>query len=441
MKDLFVIEREEYDFPGKAVIPPECTHSIFIPSYGKNLKHHYFLVNFRTKRITCWNIDLTPAKDDLKKRLDVEKIESVPWNQSLDMYLEAIHFAHSALYHDNYIYISYINTNFVLALNVNDSSYRVLYDPVDGMTKLHSATNVIYNNELYFSRYSIEDTFEHLRDENRKPLRVEVGKYNLANDEVMMLGSFEGPDDIHSTFISSDGKKLFLIEMSQDPKKPFPKQTSDLPVELAKEIMNEGLRDSEIILFDIETREVSRTHLPGGPAHIEVDPANPEFYYISSHNLCTNLDTLNCFGESRIDKVRITGNTLSFEGHYAADDFLRTPSHQLFTYKGDVLMPVPVFPNQVHMIKVDKMEIFKKFQLVNQAKQVDFSSGPIKYPPASADKTPYTVNPAHECHYLYLTSLWNVTLYDFENSVKSQSVIYNTNKNIIATGHANLFHL
>ena len=104
-------------------------------------------------------------------------------------------------------------------------------------------------------------------------------------------------------------------------------------------------------------------------------------------------------------------------------------------------MVVPVYPNQVHIINTVDMSIYKKIHLRKVNNPIDFSDGPFNYPKVNLDKTPYTIHPIDNSPYLYLSSVWNVTIYDFETSSNVAIVRYNMNKPVIAMGHASMFRL
>jgi hypothetical protein len=233
------------------------------------------------------------------------------------------------------------------------------------------------------------------------------------------------------------------VEMSQDPhiKPPLDTEMHNLSKEQRLEILDSGLKTSSLITYNINLKSTHRIELPDGPAHIEFDNNDPSVFYISSHNLSTNNDTLFCFGYSKIDKFRIDKGESKVLEFYQDKDFLRAPSHKLFSFDGKKLMVVPIYPNQVHIIDTSDMSIYKKVSLRKTSNPIDFSDGPFIYPKVNLDKTPYTIHPINNSQFLYLSSVWNVTIYNLETSSNVAIVRYNVNKPVIAMGHASKFCL
>jgi len=439
MENLINVSREVYDFPFEVNLPKECCEKIFIPSFSVECQHYYFLVDFAEHKITCWSINLKQIEEDLKARIEQADKEVVPWNQELDRFLSAIYFAHSAKYYDGKIYVSFIDGNFILCLNVDDDNYELIYDKEnEGLNKIYSSTNMLYDDEIYFSRWRIEESFQHVKNYDI-PVNLEIGKYSLITKKFEVFDTFEGPDDIHTTFITKDKENLIIVEMTQDPNIRYPKPGEEYTDEEMVKILNGGLRNSDLITYNFKSGKYHKLSIPNGPAHIEFDLDDDNIYYLSSHNLSTNNDKLCAYGTSRIDKVKVEDGKSIVIDSYEGEDFYRIPSHKLLKYNGKKLIVCPVFPNRIHIVDADTMQIYKKIQIGKTKASVDFSKGPFDYPASMKDKTPYTIYPVQGTSYLYLISLWNVTIYDFENETKVATVGYNLDKPLIAMGHASKY--
>lgn len=438
MKSLIEISKEVRDFPAGKKIPENCTESIFIPAFSIDCQHHYFWLDFKNKRITCWNVNLKKVKEQMKLRVEQVGAGSIPWNMDLESYLNGIYFAHSAEHYQGKIYLSFIDGNFLLVLDLHSDAWEVIYDPC-APNKIYGSTNLISDGQIYFSRWEIEDGFRHIEDDSLA-VKLEIGCYDIEQGKFTIFDTIDGPDDIHTTLLTQDRKSVLILEMTQNPALRFPRNMEELTDEQAVEIQRNGLCESSLILYDLKNRSAHTWRLPAGPAHVEPDPEHRDLYYVSSHNLCSNKDKLYCFGTSRIDAVRIADSTLEYLGGYQSEDFYRSPSHKLFRYQGLKLMALAIYPNQVHIVDLNGMRIYKKITLSkSKLKSLDFSKGPYPYPPAREDKTPYTVHAVSEKNYLFLSNIWNVTLFDFVNEQKIESIVFNPNKSLIAMGHASKF--
>jgi hypothetical protein len=443
LRKLVSVRREQYPFGDVADLPPELTGAVFIPGIGPGCVHHGFLVDFARRSITAWTIDLKALHGHVMAHLAGLSNPAVPWKQdSLSKFIDVIHFPHSADCWGEWIYLTLIEGSVVLGLHAFSDAYEVLYDRDAAGVPMYSSTNQIRDGKMYFSRWPIEDTFAHEADRTR-PVRIQVGSYDLASKRWALGPAIAGPDDIHYTAVSPDHSHVVLVEMSQDPVVPMPvdRQFEQLAPEDKNRIRGAGVHESELITCHLPTGEIHRQRIAGGPAHIEWDDRERDVYYLSSHCLVTNNDTLYAFGNCRIDKFRLVGGRSVLEASYEAPDLLRGPSHRLTSWGGRALMAIPVYPNRVDIMDRASMSLYKRIELSRKPRALDFASGPVRYPPSSQEKTPYTVDGQNGTPYLYLSSVWDVSVLDAETERKLGSVVYNRDKSVMLMGHASKFEL
>jgi hypothetical protein len=197
-----------------------------------------------------------------------------------------------------------------------------------------------------------------------------------------------------------------------------------------------------MIVYDARTHSLNRHEIPGGPAHIEWDPVDPEMFYICSNNLAINNDSLYCFGPSRIDAYRLKNGEAIWQAKYQSEDFLRAPGHRITRFKGQSLMLLPVHPNQVHILDLEKMSLCKKIWVPGAERQkATLADGPFAYPPALRDKTPYSVEAEDGTPYLFLSNVSALRVVDLETANELDSIIYNGGKAGGFLGHAAKFML
>lgn len=427
MNKFIKIEKYEYKMDHTLEIPDSCKKSIFIPAFGKDNLGYYYLVDFRTNIITCWVIDNEVMKKELKKRMHTV------WDDDAEYFFVNFLAAHSAQYYKNKIYVYSLNSNYIIVIDLERNAYDVLYDE-NIFDWVFSATNDIYNNELYFARWSLADKLRIFNDVY-STIHIEVGKVNLDSRKFTILGSFESSNTIHEASVTPDGKKVILLGMSTAPVGRFPNPTSEFKEKEMLDVLQQGLLKSQMNLYDMETSKISTINLEAGTGHIEYDRKN-NIGYISNHNLGYDAENKNiyCFGEGKIDKI-IIDRQVDFIDSYTDDDFIRIPSHKIFDYNHKTLIAVSVYPNKVHIIDSQDMKIYKKATIMRNRHFTDFTKGPEIYP--KIDRTPYTVHPVNGSQYVYLANVWNVRLFDFEKDEVICTVNYNFNKKPLLTmGHA-----
>ena len=272
-----------------------------------------------------------------------------------------------------------------------------------------------------------------------KRVNLEIGTYDLATKEFTLIDTIPGPDDIHSTEITPDEEHIILIEMTQnlEVKSPIDYELEQLDIPSKHKILRGGFKKSEVISYHIPTRNYTTTEFIDGPAHIEFSKKDANHYFLSSHYLSTNNDSLYCFGPATIYKINAPTNEILAK--FSSEDFLRAPSHKNFLYQGKEYLAIPVFPNKVSILDAEDMTLVETITLRKTRNNPSFEAGPMKYPRVNQDRTPYTVLCEDESSTLILTSVWNVTLYDFEKKEKQYVLRYNTGKPIIAMGHGSFF--
>jgi hypothetical protein len=442
-RNLIFVRREQYPFDGAARFPHAVSGAVFIPGIGVGGVHYGFLVDFANRAITCWTIDLAPLRTHVLDLLSALPKPAVPWHQeSLAKFIDVIHFPHSADYWNGWIYLTLIEGSVMLALHTASDVFEVICDPDAHEVLMYSSTNQIRDGKIYFSRWRIEDTFLHEADRSRA-VNIEVGTYDLVDKQWRIGPVLSGPDDIHYTAVSPDHDHIVLVEMSQDPviAMPLDRDFERLTRTEKRRIIEGGIHESVLITCHLPSGSIHRLRIAGGPAHIEWDDHESDVYYLSSHHLVTNNDTLYAFGSCRIDRFRLVDGRSHRECSYQTSDLLRGPSHRLTSWSGRSLMAIPVYPSRVDLVDCTTMSRYKRIELARMPRTVNFDDGPIRYPGSSLEKTPYTIDGQAGTSYLYLSTVWDVSVFDAESERKLGSVVYNRNKQMMMMGHASKFDL
>lgn len=433
MDNLIEVDREIIKMQLIHDLPESDKKRIFIPAYSINYTHYYFLLDFKRCIIVCWSVNVEKLVNYftsfIKDRNDIK----VPWNKDFKSYMESIFFPHSVQSYRDKVIISFIGGNAFLELDIYNFSHKLIIDELNfGSSMMYSSTNEIYGDKMYFTRWNINENFLRCADRKNK-VNLQIGYYDLVKNDFSIIDCIKEHDNIHGTYVVENGNKLLIVEMCQEPRYPYP--TPPLPEEKAEmlKVLKSGLYSSDVILYDLETQSYDLKKMAEGPAHLEKHNGDSE-YYLSTHNLSTNNNVNCCFGISKIHKINFKNNKINFMDCYESDDLLRASSHKCFDFNNLKLLAITVFPNQIHILDREKLDVYKKIELKKSNYSLSFSDGPMIYP--RIDKTPYTVHVNDSSNFIFLSSLWNVVIYDFLNNKKIASIVYNTNKPLIAMGHA-----
>ncbi|MFZ5351516.1 MAG: hypothetical protein ACOZCL_02195 [Bacillota bacterium] len=434
MNSLVNVAKTEFGFDSTMNKSHNCDAYIFVPAYSWNEKHYYYLINTKDSKITRWVIDIQTAKNKLKDFMR-ENFDHT-WDDSV---LDAFNFAfvpHSSIYHKGKIYVSGVNSYYIIVLDLCTDSYEVI---VDNEMKMISSTNTIIDDHLIYARYSVSDRVDNIKNET--PMKAETVSYDLNVKSWKVVNEYECINILHSVAVTPDKKFTISISTTSNPNVEFLENSKEMykDKDYMRKMFAAGLKKSQIHIHNNESKKLKVIDLYNTPAHIEYDLHDPSLCYISSHSLGVNAydGFVYSFGKSSINKLHLKEEP-EIIGVYEEMDFLRIPSHKLFTYKNKKLIAATVYPYQIHVIDYDTMSIYKKIHLEDKKYSTDFSDGPFKYP--RVDSTPFSVHPVSDTPYMYLVGGRGVKLYNHETNVVECVIPYNKFKDPISVlGHSVLF--
>ena len=427
MKGLVKITKSQTKLPAGLPIPAGGEKRVFIPAFGKDNIGYYYLIDYKENTITCWTINNEKIKTILKKKMNIT------WDDDSNYFFNNFLAAHSAHFYEDKIYVTSLCSNYIVVLNLKDDGYDVIINE-DQFDYVYSATNDIQNGEMYFARWSLSDMVKIFKNVF-STIIVEVGKVNLSTRRFTLFNSFTCGNTIHQASITPDGKKIVLLGMSTATVGEFPNTSKVDPNVDMQELLEQGLLKSQITMYNMETNQFTTVYLKTGTGHIEYDAAS-DLCYISNHNL--GYDHINkniyCFGPGEIVKTKFSKDKILFLDSYEAPDFIRIPSHKVFTYDNDTYIAASVYPNKVHVLRARDMSIYKKAVVLHNREFTDFAHGPQIYP--KIDRTPYTIHPINQSHFIHLVNVWNIRLFDFMSDKVIHTINYNFNrKSLITIGH------
>lgn len=112
-----------------------------------------------------------------------------------------------------------------------------------------------------------------------------------------------------------------------------------------------------ILLLDTKTKERSYYSTSGGsPAHFEIDYLN-DTIYTSSHNFLAAINDLVYLEPAVIDKFKLVGGKLEFQGAFSYPKGFRYTSHKIFYFENKPYICMFGQPNRLVFVDAEKMEL------------------------------------------------------------------------------------
>ena len=402
---------------------------IFILSYSWTRNHYYYLVDLEEYTTKRWKVsyenDYRQIVSEIEKSKNYEHIEDVldPFNFSF--------VPHSSIMYEDKIYVFLVNALYFTVIDLKHNSISQVYDD---QRKMISSTNFIIDNQLYYARYKIEDRIDNIRSNSSIP--TELVKMDLTTKSTEVISNFESNNIVHSVAVNRDKQWAVVISTTANPIVTFEEGKKNYTQDELKTMLDKGLHNSQLHVFDLTGKVYHQILLANSPAHVESDMYDDNIFYISSHSLGVNPydGFVYCFGEGAINKL-ILKDTPQIIQSYAADDFSRLSSHKMFSEGNKQYIAVTVFPQQIHILDSDSMSVVSKIKLSKDAYTATLKNGAYKYP--RVDKTPFSVHPVSDTPYLFLITGRGIVLYDRQRKEAIQSIIYNQTKDPIAVlGHS-----
>lgn len=115
--------------------------------------------------------------------------------------------------------------------------------------------------------------------------------------------------------------------------------------------------------LDLETGRVWTTEIPYPiPAHFELDPFEPDLFYVSTHSLMPHSEGVLCFQPGTLHKMRIMDGKTVVEGTYTHPGFIRTTQHCVFAWRDHPYIAA-TNQNKLEIIDAKTMELWYSYKL------------------------------------------------------------------------------
>jgi hypothetical protein len=439
MKRPISLKVQVASFPAKAEVPKDAKQKIFIPCWGEDFVHYYYLIDFESGKIITYEVDLTDHLTDFKDSIyAIHNEQSKPYNLSAEQLLFWATRPHQGEYYQGNIFVSLNSCNFLVSIDVVTSEAYLVSDPTSPARFVYSSTNQIFEGILYTCRWDIKDMYKSNPTENYHTV-LEILSYDIMQDKFTLIDAIEGRDQIHTTSITRDGRYLVMIEMNVTPRETSVSINGADEEELER-IMKAGLMDSKCFVYDLNQRNCNFTVIDGCPAHVEFDGNDESIMYFSQHQIGLDQGKLYSFGPASLLKLKILSDgSLVNIGVFDFNEAVRLPGHVLFDYKGQNFIVSPSTPHQVLLVNTDGMSLAKRIKLSPNIRSINFTKRPLLHVPLSLDKTPYSVQAKSDEPYLYLSNSSTIGIYNLEQEHRLFNFRYTGENVILGGGHSTRF--
>lgn len=242
-------------------------------------------------------------------------------------------------------------------------------------------------DEFLFVRWPVREAIEGMKDGTNK-VRCQVCRLDLNSMQATLLHEFDFQDRIHQCTISANGRYMVFAPMrvlrpGGDPRK------------LKQEDIMRNLQETVVLdsmaTLDLYGGKVWLTKIPYPiPAHFELDPFDPNVFYVSTHSLMPHSGGVLCFQPGTLHKMRIKDGGTVVEATYTHPGFVRTTQHCVFGWKGHAYIAA-TNQNKLEIIDAATMKIWHvhKFGADPLYDEADFNNPeflkkPFNLPPQPA---------------------------------------------------------
>ena len=269
------------------------------------------------------------------------------------------------------------------------------------------------NNYWNFIRWPFHDTLE-IINSRREAAVCEIGRINTTSLENENIYTVSNADNIHQITCSPDGRYAVFSAFKWELGLSYPVVTLEEDPEGYRRSHFAGMKKEELVTVDLISQRHWRTEIPvPAVAHFEFDPAEPDIFYLSAHNICPALGGVMVEGPAAVFKMRIKDGCTVIEGSYSDARFFRIRQHAPFRHRGRTIIAVTNFPNFLDLIDADDMTLWRRIELFS-APLLDLSITGNALCPVYPESCFY-VNPAADGNYIILGSSKCFFLYDVEN--------------------------
>lgn len=242
-------------------------------------------------------------------------------------------------------------------------------------------------DEFLFVRWPVKDTIKGMQDKTNR-VHCQVCRLDLNTQKAVVLHEFDFQDRIHQCTISDNGRYMVFAPMRVLRPQGDPAKLK--PEDIMRNLQETVVLDSMATL-DLETGKVWKTRIPYPiPAHFELDPFDPQLFYVSTHSLMPHAEGVLCFQPGTIHKMRIKDGETVVEGTYTHPGFVRTTQHCVYAWNGNTYIAA-TNQNKLEIIDAKTMTLWYAHKLADDPfydnanfNDPEFLKKPFNLPPQPA---------------------------------------------------------
>jgi len=265
---------------------------------------------------------------------------------------------------------------------------------------------------FYFVKWPLIDWAELIKG-NRTTVECTIGFTDLQSFEEQKLLEFNYQDEIHEITCSPDEKHLVCGTFKQDFLCPYPR----LPFALNKRGYRKahhkgGIKLQSLVTINIKERNIWFTKIPYPTiGHFVFDPINPNYFYVSAHNLFYHQLTTYINGNGYIVKLRILDSHTEIVSTFGEAELYRVFQHDAFKYQNKVFIAVVSYCNVLYIIDSDTMQLYRKVPLGKKL-ILDFKYG--CHMSSDDPDVCFTANASYDGRYIIVGNQKTFFAYDME---------------------------
>lgn len=164
-------------------------------------------------------------------------------------------------------------------------------------------------------------------------------------------------------------------------------------------------------------------------AHADIDPLDPEVFYVSCNNISKWRRQVVLHGPGVLERYRYRGGTVTREASYSDPEFLRITSQRCFVRDGRLLLAVTGYPNKLYLLDARTLELIDRIVLFDAER---------RDPPYICEKNssaPLYLAVSEDSRYVYMTGAFELFVVDLDAGAVVDRVAFCPPGSFAATAH------
>ncbi|EDY56049.1 MULTISPECIES: hypothetical protein [Streptomyces] len=285
--------------------------------------------------------------------------------------------------------------------------------------------------------FTSTDTADRLRryDVPDHPLRTRLMTYDRVTGAVESRGELPDflIDTLHQLVHSPDGYFVGVdMNLSVLPGPDGVPGASREGVDVAAYTAGSFPRSAFFVADEHLKHLTVRTPSRACAAHAEIDPHDPEVFYVSCNNISKWRNQVVLHGPGTIERYRYRDGAVTLEGSYSDPEFLRITSQRCFQREQRRLLAVTGYPNKLYILDAETLELVDRIVLFEEEH---------REPPYVCEKNssaPLYLAVSSDGRYVFMTGAAELFVVDLEARAVVDRVRFCPPGSFAATAHIGL---